>query len=70
MGKLDGKVGLITGESSGIGLATAQEFVKEGAFVSVIGFRAAAAAVGGNWRRSVPHPSRRCRVRSPTPAAA
>jgi len=40
MSKLQGKVAVITGGSSGIGLATAQEFVKEGAYVYIMGRRA------------------------------
>jgi len=38
-GKLEGKVAVITGGSSGIGLAIAQKFVAEGAYVFVTGRR-------------------------------
>jgi NAD(P)-dependent dehydrogenase (short-subunit alcohol dehydrogenase family) len=39
VGKLEGKIGLVTGGNSGIGLATAKEFVKQGAYVFITGRR-------------------------------
>ena len=41
MSKLQGKIALVTGGNSGIGLATAKQFVNEGAYVFVTGRREA-----------------------------
>jgi NAD(P)-dependent dehydrogenase (short-subunit alcohol dehydrogenase family) len=41
MAKLEGQIALVTGGSSGIGLATAKQFVNEGAYVFITGRREA-----------------------------
>jgi NAD(P)-dependent dehydrogenase (short-subunit alcohol dehydrogenase family) len=51
--KLEGKIALVTGGSTGIGLATAQRFVAEGAYVYITGRRqpeldAAVKTIGSN----------------------
>ena len=55
MGKLQGKIAVITGGTTGIGLASAKRFVAEGAFIYIFGRRkdaldAAVAELGQNAR--------------------
>jgi len=62
MGKLEGKVALVTGGNTGIGLATAKQFVNEGAYVFITGRRESELAAAVKEGRAQHHRRPRRRV--------
>jgi NAD(P)-dependent dehydrogenase (short-subunit alcohol dehydrogenase family) len=68
--KLEGKVAVITGGNSGIGLATARRFVAEGAHAFITGRRQAELDEAGQANRQARHrrAGRRLKPGGPGPA--
>jgi NAD(P)-dependent dehydrogenase (short-subunit alcohol dehydrogenase family) len=54
MGKLEGKIALVTAGNSGIGLATAKVFVNEGGYVFITGRRETELAAAVNDTLVIP----------------
>ena len=66
MKRLEGKVALVTGGNSGIGLASAKRLQEEGARVAISGRNSKTLAEAKkHWQRRADCRSRRCQNRGP-----